>query len=134
MNSSQWMAERLGVEDIEIDMTPTILLEKIIEKAVRNGYCPTDSGSMVANISADSEHGCWFWEEDGTGAYWEITHIIFYDSSFAKAYFGEEEVNPESYGDLTYKRPGTVKRWQYHIGKLALTPPEERLSYLGRYI
>ena len=48
-------------------MTPQQILEKIIEKAVKGGYCPTDSGSMVANISADSEHGCWFYEEDGTG-------------------------------------------------------------------
>lgn len=107
-------------------MTPQQILEKIIEKAVKGGYCPTDSGSMVANISADSEHGCWFYEEDGTGAYWELTHIIFYDSSFAKAYFGERAV----WGSADCEEPA----WSYHIQALALTPPEERLSYLARYL
>lgn len=132
-------------------MTPQQTLEKIIEKAVKNGYCPTDSGGMVANISADSEHGCWFYEEDGTGAYWELTHIIFYDSSFAKAYFGEKmictscekEIGEQDYfehvGDyesctVDYECWHIQPAWMEHIQRLALTLPEERLSYLAKYL
>lgn len=112
-------------------MTPKQTLEKIIEKAGNNGYHLRSS----------------------TNFEWIIEHYppdeIFFDHSFAKAYFGEKDIciscNKESGQDFfeherqakcnaDYEAWYTLPAWMEHIQRLALTPPEERLSYLAKHL
>lgn len=127
-------------------MNPQILLEKIIEKAVRNGWEAPKSYTA--------------YEATDNGKYWRAAfddyynvETFFFDHSFAKALFTENIVcgicgsqgkvmencssacnfhcdENSDHWDTKSKEPA----WSYHLRILALTPPEERLSYLGKYL
>lgn len=119
------------------------ILRKAIEKAVANGYCPTDSGSAVANLDVE-EHGVWFFEEDGTGAYWGLDTVFFSkDHSFARAFWGdyreEYEVckrdrvwHNENCTDRDCRFSEYVEGWEQHLPKLVLA--EDRLGYIEKFL
>jgi hypothetical protein len=163
---------------VSLDMTSQLLLEKIIEKAVKGGWkCEWVGESYTV------QELCFFIE----GSY-RVTHLLF-DHSFAKAYFGErgqtkqiKDVQHDWEHTNTLNDTGQTKvyscrvcharkkgeviwfydgdggetdvpglasasfvfnphkiawwnpGWQHHIQQLALTPPEERLSYLEEYL
>lgn len=117
-------------------MTPQILLEKIIEKAVKNGWkSPFPYVPYTFGPSTDCEP-------------YSVEEMMF-DHSFCKAYFGEKYIcisckkEADEYYfdhvrqtdcDTDYEAWYTLPAWRVHIQDLALTPPEERLSYLGKYL
>jgi len=159
-------------------MNPQILLEKIIEKAVKNGWKPFWNGAT--------------WDKsDLAGALFDDRGLngVLFDHSFAKAFFGEagrtkevtdvqhewvhtytledtgrtkvysckvcnsmkhgeiisyydgdggETTDPKLASPSYVLNPHGVswwnKGWMTHLEKLALTPPEERLSYLEHYL
>jgi len=121
-------------------MTPQLLLENIIEKAVQGGW---EAPKSYTNYEA-------FYVEEGKYWIWSATYCdyynvekFFFDHSFAQSYWGDGkecgetiEDGPEweiTIADGTHKYL-PKKNWQYHLEKLALTTPEERLSYLEEYL
>jgi hypothetical protein len=64
------------------------VLQRAILKAVKNGWCPTDSGEPVDDMTS-TYWGCWFYDKAGTGVHLDWRGIIF-DQAFCKAFFGEE--------------------------------------------
>ena len=129
-------------------MNPQILLEKIIEKAVRNGWeAPKSYASYEAFYVEEGKY--WIW----SATYCDYYNVekFFFDHSFVRAYFGEKmictscekEVGEQDYfehvGDyesctVDYECWYIEPAWKHHIQQLALTPPEERLSYLECYL
>jgi len=71
---------------------------------------------------------------EGQLFWWVLSH------DFAKAYFGEEALytkhrhKPDGNYDCAHCHKSCDVAWEYYITELALTPPEERLSYLERYL
>ena len=131
-------------------MKNEFILQKAIEKAVSNGYCPTDDGKPIVNLK-HTFLGCWFEAENGCDSHLECNQIIF-SHKFAKAFWGEELVDPcgwtrqryinfikekmendESYENIA--NPDEVCKeiaWQYHIQELALS--KYRLKYLETFL
>lgn len=133
-------------------MTPQLLLENIIEKAVQGGW---EAPKSYTNYEA-------FYVEEGKYWIWSATYCdyynvekFFFDHSFAKGFFGEKEEIDIDKCDCKHRKTNEYigmhgsmlsphsencsifkarKSWQYHIQALALTPPEERLSYLEKYL
>lgn len=106
-------------------MTPQLLLEKIIEKAMKNGWV---SPKSYTNYEATDDGKYWRASFDD---YYNVEAILF-DHLFAKAYFGEEMILRDDVPEELGKH--FQVSWTYHIEALALTPPEERLSYLSKYL
>lgn len=90
-------------------MTKEEKLQKIIERAEKNGY---KGHTIVVKGLGEMKEAITSWSD--------YSHIIF-NHEFAKAYWGEPEWE---------KRRG----WQYHLQQLAITPPEERINYLYKYL
>ena len=109
-------------------MTNEQILEKAIEKVVKNGW------------KGDKE-----WEQEIPPYKWypqEVTHTIF-SHDFAKAFWGEE---PEHF-DVTLKNPRdfnpekgmkfdevmvTQPNWQYNLQQMVLE--KEPLKYLEKFL
>lgn len=127
-------------------MTPQQTLEKIIEKAVKGGWLAPKSYASYEAIYVEEDKS-WIWRASFDDYY--NVEKFFFDHSFAKAYFGEKDIciscNKESGQDFfeherqtkcnaDYEAWYTLPAWMEHIQRLALTPPEERLSYLSKYL
>lgn len=111
-------------------MTDSEVLQKAIERAIENGW--------KTNI---------FWDDmlsqptiyDGDGGYAYVNPLsILFDHDFARALFGEEELERATSNDHI-KIKGNFTRpvrghegWQYHIQQLALA--EDRIGYLREYL
>lgn len=94
------------------DMTPQQTLEKIIEKAVKGRW--KHWGPVHPKL---------VFERERHGALKCITplEVMIFDHSFAKAFWSNSNKFPDD-------------AWRNHLSHLALTPPEERLSYLEKYL
>ena len=104
------------------------ILQKAIEKAVENGYAPTDNGGEVAELK-HTNGGCWFFDSNETGSHYDMNDIIF-SHDFAKAFWKEptEVLIEKAAGHEVYG----IADWEYHLQQLALA--KDRLEYIGRFI
>ncbi len=116
------------------------ILKKVIEKAVKNGFSTGD----------------WFvdgyfekWLNDGEGKFNQAFALIFSDQ-FAKAFWGTEEfgkrriwIKPHNmvvhFGVTNVKghwKEETIKlkTWKYHLQQLVLTPDDQRIKYLAKFL
>lgn len=121
-------------------MTPSLLLEKIIEKAVKNGFDFVQIEPRVKGWKSfkTDKHDV---EVKLGETYMVFSHSeIMFSHSFTKAFFGEKlyVTDGRTYGsawiDDHKTTVGSEPAWKAHLKRLALTPPEERLSYLSKYL
>ena len=108
-------------------MNDTEKLTKIIDKAVRNGYqnyWMEETGWKVIEDGND------FWITCGISTTLDIEKIIF-DHSFAKAYFGEEDIDwaGSIMGISWHKQQSS---WKHHLQQLVLA--DNRIEYLYMFI
>lgn len=120
-------------------MTPQQILEKIIEKAVKGGWQAPKSYTTY-HATEDGE----YWRA-AFDDYYNVEKF-FFDHSFAKAFWSNKEHEfhyqtgtmrcecGDWYEEYATTPSETSFCWQYHLINLALTPPEERLSYLEEYL
>lgn len=126
-------------------MTQSEKLQKVIERAVKNGWkwrgYPENPELIIGQYY-------------GVGRV-ESEEVLIFSHDFAKAYFGEDnicqdcgiipsqknvEVNGMIYHRLYECKCGSIAQfipypsWQFHIQQLALTPPLERIDYLYNFI
>ena len=80
----------------------------------------------------------WIYDKDETwGTFLDMYSLdtILFNHSFAHAYFGD--VWPECIlckEDGKFCNAWHIEGWKRHLQELALTPPEERLSYLAKFL
>ena len=113
----------------ETDMTPPKIMKAVVDKAIASGFDPAKFEPKLSGykrISADI-YDVVFHFDGKSPSYVAISHSeIMFSHAFCKSYFGDELTS--SLSELRQRN------WQLHIQALALTPPEERLSYLGKFI
>ncbi len=99
-------------------MTQSEKLQKVIERAVKNGWNSENPDPELIYLEY----------EEGKEYSKDIESLIF-RHDFAKAFF-QPEITEATNGNFFWY----VKTWAYHIQKLALTPPSERIDYLYNFI
>lgn len=122
-------------------MTKETILKKAIKKAVKNGW--------KVNAKSFKVEGSAIWFEykkipksknpcDLQGNEWSpLSHLdIIFDHSFAKAFFGEEELYP--YSCATWPQTNldiwdvTLPAWKTHLQKMVLS--KDPILYLKKFI
>ena len=95
-------------------MTQEAKLQKIIEKAVENGWKPEEEGGVS-------------WVEHCIQN--EYFRQIIFSHSFAKSFFGKVTESDK----CAYFNSGMgIKHWQHHLQQLVLE--EQPLKYLEKYL
>lgn len=114
------------------------IIRKSLVKSVKNGFDWTDSKTSVDYVEV-CVGGAWFYEKDGTGAYYPISQIIF-SHDFAKALWGDEfdYDNSEDSSDVLsgyiggYEWEFYGKRWEAHLMMMVLS--EDPIKYLEKFL
>ena len=123
-------------------MTPEQKLQRIIERAIDRGWVPEDtfiknpvsvsySKSGVSLEAAETSDG---WKA-GSNMSWrslfDDRHKIIFFHPFLKAYFGEDGDEYESRERDFYFNGDD---WKFHAMRLAITPEEDRIDYLYKFV
>lgn len=104
-------------------MTNEQILKEAIEKAVKGGY------KMPEWLELEYDY---VMSEDFIASF---LNTIVFSSSFAKAFWGEEEYKPTQCceGDrVTYGKRKVKEGWEYHIQQMVLEP--KPLKYLEKFL
>lgn len=105
-------------------MTEQEILQKAIEKAIKNGWVPDDFANAYPKLTATWKEKQSFKNKD-----WESLLFMFankqhksiiFSLEFAKAFWGNGVATP------------TERRWQYHLQQMVLE--ENPIKYLERYL
>lgn len=111
-------------------MTNEDIISKAIEKAVKNGWAPTDSREPVDECHP-AGHGYWFYEQDGTGAFL-MTYEAIFSHDFAKAFWGDDYFWKTTITTEGVTSTPALPAWQHHLQELALA--EDRRAYLAKFL
>ena len=123
-------------------MKKETILKLAIEKAVKNGWeVLFNEPEFIWEIGSDVA-GVWFCEKDkrkGEPMNLYPLECIIFSHDFAKAFWGNEEVNcsGETHNDWLrgdnhgWKSSG-LKRWQYYLQQLVLC--KEPIKYLEKFL
>ena len=123
-------------------MTQSEKLQKVIKRAVKNGWEDENSYSteFKLELAKDSTLRKKF-PETLKYALDDIATLMSFAPDFAKAYFGDEQccyycgsVDEICCPSCIETRGHGTTLCQYHVVKLALTPPSERIDYLFNFI
>lgn len=128
-------------------MTNQEILTKAIQKAIDGGWY-SFAGDMFGKITIDdvllrqNPHGQGLeWTVKGHESDWSLIEALIYSHDFAKAIFGEEEVE---YMRLPHTRKSSFPitdsleqkfyepAWQYHLQNMVIS--EDPISYLGQHL
>ena len=93
-------------------MTDKEILQKAIKKAISNG-CPYN----FIDISIDK------WIK------YKFYYAVIFDSDFAKAFWGEKEINTINWYPWPYQ---TIEKWRYELGQMAMV--NEPLKYIEKFL
>lgn len=129
-------------------MTQSEKLQKVIERAVKNGWLEKNAKLL---LDEDGDHYREVCVDCGAIAicidhnhYFNSIEELILNHDFAKAYFGEK-LHFQSVSDLAGDHydchddcecAGQLVQpaWQYYLQQLALIPPSERIDYLFNLI
>ena len=125
-------------------MKKETILKKAISKAVKNGWNWKGIQGRNWEIRKAEDRGVMlFWKDGFTRYHFPIGSIIF-NHSFAKCFFGEDEIFFRNRAMVFVKDCGGASytprvneqqpypAWQYHLQQLALA--KDRLKYLEKFL
>ena len=113
-------------------MTNEEILKKAIEKAVDGEYEVNYSFKDAKIIlDEDKKMPSFFWEEKD-GIHIRQTFDIIFSHDFAKAFWGEDELENYAYKDFNIKYEFQKPVWQMHLQQMVLE--EDPIKYLEQYL
>lgn len=106
-------------------MTNEQILTKAIEKAVRNGWILPIGDCGAEYVPTEFGVQCCFDDDIET-------NTIIFSHSFAKAFWGEEELEYQDKAMIEGGIFGWQKAWRFHLQQMVLE--EQPLQYLKKFI
>lgn len=105
-------------------MTKQQVLEKVIEKAVGNGY--SDNGLIEYTIDPKNPYAPLIFEIDFAKSLWPTKYVC---SDCGMDY---QKVSDENPCRATTRHAYSIAGWQYHLQQLAIST--DRIAYLEKFI
>lgn len=120
-------------------MTQQQKLQEIIEETVKSGFNPTDFVVKMTKIKFVFDH-----ISDSDRDIHEVAienglvSDLIFSHEFLRSYFGEEQIEWPVSEKIEQNRFGyrisIISIWQYHAQQLAITPEDQRINYLYKFI